>query len=97
MTSHDTLTTVTSTTRESLKNITQTAEEVTPPVVTPVTTQQSSPVVESDNISLEYSQPSTPEADHMITKGFQEICQVNIFKIYDQIPNVTILGVDWSS
>lgn len=52
-------------------------EQVTPPQVTPVTTQQSSPVVESANISLEYSQPSTPEADHVITKGFQEVCQVS--------------------
>lgn len=78
MTSHDTLKTVTSATKESLKNITPTAEKVTPPVITPVTTQQSSPVVESTNISLEYSQPSTPEADHMITKGFQEMCQVSI-------------------
>ena len=51
-------------------------EQATSPQVTPVTTQQSSPVVESGNTSLECSQPSTPEEDHVMMKGFQEVCQV---------------------
>jgi len=53
-----------------------------------VATQQDSPVLEtrssspvSGNVSLEYSQPSTPEADHVITRGFQEVCQVSTHAI----------------
>ena len=51
-------------------------EQMTSDLTPLVTTQQSSPVaVESANTSLE---PSTPEPDHVITKGFQEVCQVSI-------------------
>lgn len=65
-------------TRES-PDITAPAEEqANSPNVTPVMTQQSSPAVESASISLVCSQPSTPEADHTITKGFQEVCQVSV-------------------
>lgn len=73
-------------------------EQATSPQVTPVTTQQSSPAVESANISLEYSQPSTPEEDHVITKGFQEVCQVSNSIFILPFHNITLLGVDiWSS
>ena len=81
MPSHDTLATITPAARESPDTAAPppavVVEQITSPQVTPVTTQQSSPAVESDNISLEYSQPSTPEEDHVITKGFQEVCQVS--------------------
>ena len=40
-------------------------------------TRSSSPV--SGDVSLDYSQPSTPEEDHVITRGFQEVCQVNTY------------------
>lgn len=50
--------------------------ELVEEVTTPVMTQQSSPAVESAHVS--FSQPSTPEEDQMITKGFQEVCQVRI-------------------
>ena len=81
MPSHDTPAVVTATTAEPPDNAASVMEQITSPNVTPVTTQQSSPAVESANTSLEYSQPSTPEPDHVITKGFQEVCQVSIYKV----------------
>ena len=72
--SHDTPAVVTPATSEppDCTAVAELVEEIT----TPVVTQQSSPAVESAHMS--FSQPSTPEEDHMITKGFQEVCQVRI-------------------
>ena len=92
--SHDTPAVVTPAAKESPDSteVPEIAEQVT----TPVMTQQSSPAVESAHVSLEYSQPSTPEEDHMITKGFQAVCQVRI-SIFSNF-SITILGaVIWSS
>ena len=83
--SHDTPAAVTSSNRETPENSPPGAllpeeaavKQVTSPQVTPVTTEYSSPVMESTNISLEYSQPSSPEEDNTITKGFEEVCQVS--------------------
>ena len=66
-----------------------------------VATQQDSPVLEtrssspvSGNVSLEYSQPSTPEADHVITRGFQVVCQVSTHAIKLFFMVTTYLGAN---